>query len=166
MQLPGQRISQPGSRRRHRVAFVATALSLCVAVGGCGPGPSRKAGGGELLAVGARRAAPTPARLRTGTDLAHRAARIYAAGAYSRRPPTLPRESGEVASELSAAARRVPPARRRRDPGLRGLVLHPIGVGRIVATALIGDGVSPLFTVGIELRWRGGWRVVAISLPD
>jgi hypothetical protein len=123
-------------------------------------------GGGELLTVGARRGAPPPARLRSGARLARRAAETYAAGAYRRRPPVLPEETGSVASAIAAAAGRVPLSRRRLHPELRGLRLHAIGVGRVVATAEVGDGVSPPFTVGIELRWRSGWRVVAVSLPD
>jgi hypothetical protein len=118
------------------------------------------------LTVGARRGAPPPARLRSGALLARRAASAYGAGAYRRRPPILPEETGPVSSAVAAAAGRVPRSRRRLRPELRGLRLHAIGVDRIVATAEVGDGVSPPFTVGIELHWRRGWRVVAISLPD
>jgi hypothetical protein len=116
--------------------------------------------------VGARRGAPPPARLRSGALLARHAAAAYAAGAYRRRPPVLPEETGPVASAIAAAAGRVPRSRRRLRPELRGLRLRPVGVDRIAATAVIGDRVFPPFTVGIELHWRGGWRVVAISLPD
>jgi hypothetical protein len=98
--------------------------------------------------------------------LARRAVSAYAAGAYRRRPPVLPEETGSVSSAVAAAARRVPQSRRRLHPELRGLRLHAIGVDRIAGTAEVGDGVSPPFTVGIELHWRRGWRVVAISLPD
>ncbi|HJZ35742.1 MAG TPA: hypothetical protein VJ204_05655 [Solirubrobacterales bacterium] len=120
----------------------------------------------ELLTVGARRGAPPPTRLRSGALLVRRAAATYAAGAYRRRPPTIPGETGSVSSAVEAAAGRVPRSRRRLHPELRGLRLAPIGVDRIAATAVIGDGISPPFTIGIELRWRRGWRVLAISLPD
>lgn len=116
--------------------------------------------------MGARRAAPSPARLRSGASLARRAASAYAAGAYRRRPPVLPRESGSVSSAVSAAARRVPPPRRGLRPKLRRLRLLVIGVDRITAVALVDDGTFPAFSIAIELRWRGGWHVVAISLPD
>jgi hypothetical protein len=166
MQHPDQRTSHPGPRRRPRVVLTAAVLSLCVATAGCGPGPEVRVGGGELLTVGARRGAPPPARLRSGARLARSAAAVYAAGAYRRRPPVLPEETGSVTSAIAAAAGRVPRSRRRLHPELRGLRLHAIGVDRIAATAEVGDGVSPPFTVGIELHWRRGWRVVAISLPD
>jgi len=166
MQLPDQRTSQPGPRRRLLVAFAASALSLCLATSGCGPGPEVRVGGGELLTVGARRAAPSPTRFTAGVRLAGRAASAYASGAYRRRPPLLPEESGAVASALSAATRRVPSARRGLHPELLALRLRAIGVDRMAATASIGDEVFAPFTVGIELRWRQGWRVVAISLPD
>lgn len=116
--------------------------------------------------MGARRAVPSPARLRTGVALARRVAAIYALGAFRRRPPVLPRETGSVSSALSAAARRVPSGRRGLQPELLGLRLRVIGVDRLEATASIGNGVFPPFTIGIELRRRRGWRVVAISLPD
>ncbi len=116
--------------------------------------------------MGARRGAPSPARLRSGAPLARRAASAYATGAYRRRPPVLPRETGAVASALSAGARRVPRARRRLHPRLRGLRIHATGVERLVASVVIADGVFPPFGVAIELHWRRGWRVARISLPD
>jgi hypothetical protein len=166
MQRPNQRTSQPGRRRRLRVALAVTVLSLPIATIGCGPGPEVRVGGGELLTVGARRGAPSPARFRSAWSLIRRAARAYAAGVYDRRAPVLPREAGSVASALSAAARRVPPARHGRRAELRGLRLVPIGVDRMAATATIGDRTFPSFTVGFELGWRRGWRLVGISLPD
>jgi hypothetical protein len=116
--------------------------------------------------MGARRGAPSPARLGSGALLARRAAGAYAIGAYDLRPPVLPEETGAVAAALSAGARRVPAARRRLHPYLRGFHLRVIGADRLEAIVAIGDGVSPPFTVGIELLWRRGWRVAAISLPD
>jgi hypothetical protein len=166
MQLLDQRTSPPGRRRRSRVVLAAIGLSLCLATGGCGPGPEVRVGGGELLTVGARRAAPSPARLRSGAALARRAAAVYARGAYRRIPPLLPRQTGPVASALAAAARRVPPARRGMHAGLLRLRVQAIGADRLSATASIGDGVFPPFTVGLGLHWRRGWRVVAIALPD
>jgi hypothetical protein len=166
MQRLDQRTSHPGRRRRSRAVLTAAVLSLCLATAGCGPGPEVRVGGGELLTVGARRGAPPPARLRSGALLARRAASAYAVGAYRRRPPVLPKETGSVSSAIAAAARRVPRSRRGLHPELHGLRLHVVGVDRIAVTAEVGDGVSPSFTVGIELHWRSGWRVVAISLPD
>jgi hypothetical protein len=98
--------------------------------------------------------------------LARRAAEVYVAGAYRRRPPILPAETPSVSSALSAASRRVPRGRRGLCPNLRRLLIHAVGIDRIAATAWIGDGVFRPFTVAIELHWRRGWRVVAISLPD
>jgi hypothetical protein len=160
------RTSLPGLRRRLRVALAATALSLCVATSGCGPGPEVRTGDGVLLTVGARRAAPSPARLRSGSALAERAAEAYVDGAYRRRAPVLPAETGSVSSALSGAARRVPAARRGLSPGLRRLWVQPVGIDRLAATVLIGDGTFKPFTIGLELHWRGRWRIVAISLPD
>jgi len=146
--------------------LAVTVLSLTVATAGCGPGPEIRVGRGELLTVGARRAAPSPTRLRSAGSLARRAAQVYASGAYGRRPPVLPRETGSVRSALSAAARRVPPMRRGLHPELRRLRLTAIGVDRVAVTALIGGRTFPSFTIGLELGWRRGWRVVGISLPD
>jgi hypothetical protein len=166
MQLSDLRTSQPGSRGRRLVTLAAAALSFSVAAGGCGPGPEVRAGGGELLTEGARRAAPTPARLRSGTALVRDAATAYASGAYRTHPPTLPGETASVASDLSGAAGRVPDARRGLRPRLRRLRMTVVGVDRLRASLVIDDGMFRPFTVAMELHWRRGWRVVAISLPD
>jgi hypothetical protein len=119
------------------------------------------------LAVGARRAAPPPARLGSGAALARRAATVYAHGAYRRRPPRLPAETPQVAADLAAAAKRVPRVRRGLRPELLGLEVRAVAVDRISATVRIGDGRFQPFTVGIELgRLRRRWAIVAVSLPD
>lgn len=166
MHSPVLRISQPGPCRRPRVVLALLALALPLALGGCGQGPEARAGGGALLTVGARRAAPPPARLRSGAALARRAASAYARGAYRRRPPRLLAETPQVAAALAAAAKRVPRVRRGLHPALLGLEIWAVAVDRMSATARIGDGRFPPFTVGIELGRRRRWIVVAVSLPD
>jgi hypothetical protein len=106
-------------------------------------------------------------RLAPAARLARRFAVAYARCAYLRRPPRLPGATAAVSREIAFAAQRVPPNRRRLRPRLLSLALQPQGVARLSASAQIGDGRSPPFSVGFTVNRVGRrWRVVAISPPS
>lgn len=106
-------------------------------------------------------------RLATAAHLARRFAVAYSRNAYRRRPSRLPGATVTVSREVALAAQRVPHNRRGLKPRLLSLALQPDGVAGLSASARIGDGRSPPFSVGFTLERRGGrWRVVSISPPS
>lgn len=165
MQLPPDSTPQRdhAARTALRRRGVPAAVALLVAAFlplGCGTAVPSSLNGGAGFVVGTRGRAPF-----AGAPLAARFASAYARSAYSPRPPGLPGVTAAVQGALVSAAGRVPPGRRRLRPRLLGLTFTPRGA-TLEASARIGDGRSPPFTVGFTVRRVGhGWRVVAISLP-
>lgn len=157
---------QPSIRAALPFAGAVLALAMLgLLLVGCGggertPPPSRSAG----LVVGT---AWTPIGTGGGVRLARRFARAYARGAYLRRAPDIGAESGEVRRALSAVALRVPPPRRHLHPRLLSLRLSLGDDGSLLASAKIGDGRFPPFTVGFTVsRDSGRWLVTAVAPPD
>jgi len=161
--LPDPPICRPPRPRRAAAGLLAL---LALSAAACG-GTPRPAGGGRAPALLVGRRGTPPSQLLGAARTAGRFARAYAIGAYGRRAPDAPGESRMVRRALAAAAGRVPPARRGLHPRLLGLRLRPLGRGELGATARIGDGRYPPFTIGFTISRRGGrWIVTTISLPD
>jgi hypothetical protein len=159
-------------RRRHRptrpllalAAIVATAIVVVMA--GCGGDAHRPAHSpaGSALASGRQTHLSHPV---AAVRLARRLARAYADGAYRARPPRVRGESRSVRAVLRAGAARVPRARRGLRPRLLGLELSLLPGGALAATARVGDGRFPPFSVAFTVIRQGGrWLVSAVSLPD
>lgn len=161
------RPEKPARPARLPLGGVALAVSALVLVlGGCAgaAGPTRSHTHAALLS-GSR--GPVPSDLGGAARLARRFARVYAAGAYRRRPPGIRKESAAVRRALAEAAGRVPRSRRGLWPRLLGLRLRLGGDPGVVAAASIGDGRFPPFSVGFTVSRRGGgWFVTSISPPD
>jgi hypothetical protein len=170
MQLPrnsaGPKVAI-AARRLRRPASVAVSLVLiCALHAGCGASAPSPRAESALVAGSASGPAAGP-RLAPAARLARRFAIAYARCAYLRRPPRLPGAMAAVSREVALAAQRVPPNRRRLRPRLLSLALQPEGVAALSASAEIGDGRSPPFSVGFTLERRvGRWRVVSISPPS
>jgi hypothetical protein len=144
------------------LVFAASALLT-----GCGGEPRRaptRTDERSALITGRRAPGPRPP---AAARLARRFAATYARDAYLRRPPDLPGENAAVRAAVSAAASRVPRARRRIRPRLLGLHLWRLPDGSIGAAARIGDGRFPSFSVGFTIGHRGGRPlIISISPPD
>lgn len=135
--------------------------------GGCGGARPTSPPSESPLLSGGRAVLPGAAPRAAAAHLATRFARAYARGAYRRRPPRLPAGTEAVTRALAGAAGRVPPARRRLHPRLLALRLRPFGRRALHASARIGDGRFPPFSVSFALSpRRGRWFVTSISLPD
>jgi hypothetical protein len=139
------------------------ALSIALALGGCGaPPPTTDP---SPLLHGAL-APISPGQFEHAAHTARRFAVAYARSIYDPSPPQLPALTRSVAASLATAAVRVPPARVGRDAHLAALRLTPVSKTRLEAGATIADGRSTPFTVGFALERRGGrWLITAISPP-
>ena len=148
------------------VFLVVAAAGIVVLLGGCGSSmpPSSSGGRPDLLAG---RHGLAPQGLTGAARVARRFALTYAAGAYRRRPPEFTAESSTVLRALAAAAGRVPADRRGLRPRLLRLRLSLRSGGSLAATASIGDGRFPSFSVGFTVaRSASGWRVSSFEGPD
>jgi hypothetical protein len=149
--------------RTLRRLLVFTPPLLVLAIGGCGAG-SRGDRGGAPLVSGSR--GGSTAMLVGAARSAHRFAGRYGPLIYRRHLPQLPEATSAVMHQLELAAERVPPRRRALHPRPLGLALEPRGLGTLHARLSIGDGHSPVFSVGFTVARRAGhWSVVAISPP-
>ena len=146
------------------VALIAAPL-LVLALGGCGSS-ARSSHSERMLLTGTRQDAIAFRQLAPAARLARRFAAAYARGVYHRRPAHLPGVTAALERSLSAAAVRVPPARRGLHPRALSVMLEPRSANALAATVRIGDRHSPPFSVGFVVeRRRSGWRVVSISPP-
>lgn len=164
MRARPEKPARPAHLPLGRVALAVSALVLVL--GGCGAagGPTRSHPHAALLSG---RRGPVPADLGGAARLARRFARVYAAGAYRRRPPRIRAESAAVRRTLAGAAGRVPRSRRGLRPRLLGLRLRLGDDPGVVAAASIGDGRFPPFSVGFMVSRPGvSWLVTSISPPD
>jgi len=119
-----------------------------------------------MLLTGTRQDGIASGQFASAAPLTHRFATAYARGVYHRRPAHLPGVTAGLERDLSAAAARVPPARRGLHPRALSVMLEPRSANALAATVRIGDGHSPPFSVGFLVkRRRAGWRVVSISPP-
>lgn len=149
--------------RRRATASLGLAL-LAVALGGCSSGGTNTQAGSSLLS-GTRGGSLAAGQLAAAAHVAHRFAYAYARSIYRRRPPSLPGTTTALRRDLSAAASRVPPARRSLHPRALAVTLRPRGAA-LAGLVEIGDGRSPPFSVGFLVRKQGSrWRVVTISPP-
>lgn len=155
----------PRQRRLLRGAG-ATLISLALLLVACGRQPDSAAPDPQRAPLVSGRGA-TPDQLKGAARLARRFARVYARGAYRRRPPSIRREARGVRQVLIAAARRVPRRRRGLHPRLFALRLWLRRRGRVGVLARIGDGRFSLFSVGFTIAPRGrGWLITSFDSPD
>ncbi len=149
--------------RRRAGASLGLAL-LAVALVGCSSGDTNTQAGSSLLS-GTRGGSIAAEQLAPAARVARRFAYAYARSIYRRRPPRLPGATAALRRDLSAAASRVPPARRGLHPRALAVTLRPRGAA-LAGVVEIGDGRSPPFSVGFLVRKQGSrWRVVTISPP-
>lgn len=138
---------------------------LALALVGCDSGDTNTQASSSLLS-GTRGGSIAAGQLASAARLARRFAYAYARSIYKRRPPRLPGVAAALRRDLSAAASRVPPARRGLHPRALAVTLRPRGAA-LAAVVEIGDGRSPPFSVGFLVRKQGSrWRVVTISPPS
>jgi hypothetical protein len=157
---PARHISS--CRRR---AGASLGLALLALVVGCSSGDTTTQAGSSLLS-GTRGGSIAAEQLAPAARIARRFAYAYARSIYQWRPPRLPGATAALRRELSAAASRVPPARRGLRPRALAVTLRPRGAA-LAGVVEIGDGRSPPFSVGFLVRKQGSrWRVVAISPPS
>jgi hypothetical protein len=158
--LPAHHISPC---RRRAGASLGLAL-LAVALVGCSSADTNTQAGSPLLS-GTRGESIASNQLAPAARVARRFASAYARSIYRRRPPWLPGVTAALRRDLSAAASRVPPARRGLHPRALAVTLRPRGAA-LAGVVRIGDGRSPPFSVGFLVRkQRSRWRVVTISPP-
>ncbi len=151
--------------RRRAGASFGLAL-LAVALVGCSSGDTNTQAGSSLLS-GTRGGSIAAEQLAPAARVARRFAYAYARTIYRRRPPRLSGTTAALRRDLSAAASRVPPARRGLHPRALAVILRPQGVEALAGVVKIGDGHSPPFSVGFLVRKQdSGWRVVTISPPS
>lgn len=170
MQLPrtsaGSNVAIAARQGWRHTSVVVALLAICALHAGCGTSaPSPRAE--TALLAGSSSGPVAGPHLAPAARLTRRFAVAYARSAYLRHPPQLPGATAAVGREVALAAQRVPPGRRRLHPRLLSLALQPQGVEGLSASAQIGDGRSPPFSVGFTVNrvgWR--WRVVAISPPS
>jgi hypothetical protein len=166
---PMQRLRRQQNRPRSLVRLaVVVGPVLLVMLAGCGAEAPRAARPAAVDAFLADGRGAVPVGLRDAARLAGRFARVYARHAYGRRVPRIRGEGRPVRRALAASAARVPAGRWRLRPRLLGLrlALSP-GGGALVATARIGDGRFPPFTIGFTVAPTDGrWTVTSISLPN
>jgi hypothetical protein len=149
--------------RRRAGASLGLAL-LAVALVGCSSGDTNTKAGSSLLS-GTRGESIAAEQLAPAARFARRFAYAYARSIYRRRPPRLPGVTAALRRDLSAAASRVPPARRGLHPRALAVTLRPRGAA-LAGVVRIGDGRSPPFSVGFLVRKQGSrWRVATISPP-
>lgn len=154
------RIARVNASWRPRLALFALLTATCAL---CGCADAHSPQPDSALVVGAQTAA---VRLGPAVRVAERFAAAYARHAYLRWPPRPADVTAGVARQIALAAARVPAARRALRPQLAALSLRP-GAAGLSASARIGDGLSPSFSVSFSVkRAAGRWRVVAISLPE
>lgn len=147
-------------------SIVVSFVVICALHAGCGASVPSPRAESALVAGGSSSPIAGP-HLASATRLAKRFASAYARSAYLRRPPQLPGATAVVDREVALAAQRVPRNRRRLRPRLLSLALQPQGVAGLSASAQIGDGRSPRFSVGFTVKHVGHrWRVVSISPPS
>lgn len=150
--------------RRRAGASLGLAL-LAVALAGCSSGDTNTQASSSLLS-GTRGGSIAAGQLASAAHLARRFAYAYARSIYKRRLPRLPGATAALRRDLSAAASRVPPARRGLHPRALAVTLRRRGAVLAVVVE-IGDGRSPPFSVGFLVRKQGSrWRVVTISPPS
>lgn len=150
----------------HRRVGASLGLALLAfALVGCGSADTNTPADSSLLS-GTRGGSIAAGQLAPAARVARRFAYAYARSIYRRRPPRLPGVSAALRRDLSAAASRVPPARRDLHPRALVVTLRPHGAA-LTGVVEIGDGRSPPFSVGFFVRKRGSrWRVVAVSPPS
>ncbi|HEY7950535.1 MAG TPA: hypothetical protein VID51_06840 [Solirubrobacterales bacterium] len=150
-------------RRRAGASLGLTLLALALV--GCSSGDTNTHARSSLLS-GTRGGSVAAGQLAPAARLARRFATAYAHTIYRRRPPQLPGATAALRRDLSAAASRVPPARRGLHPRALAVTLRPHGAA-LAGVVKIGDGRSPPFSVGFFVRKQGSrWRVVTISPPS
>ena len=150
--------------RRRTAASLGLAL-LAVALVGCSSSDTDTQAGSSLLS-GTRGGSIAAGQLAAAAHVARRFAYAYARSIYRRRPPRLPGTTAALRRDLSAAASRVPPARRGLHPRALAVTLRPRGAAVLAGMVEIGDGRSPPFSVGFLVRKQGSrWRVTNISPP-
>jgi hypothetical protein len=150
--------------RRRAGASLGLSL-LAVALVGCSSGDTSAPAGSSLLS-GTRGGSIAAEQLAPAARVARRFAYAYARSTYRQRPPRLPGTTATLRRDLSAAASRVPPARRGLHPRALAVTLRPRGAA-LTGVVEIGDGRSPPFSVGFLVRKQGSrWRVVTISPPS
>jgi len=150
--------------RRRAGASLGLAL-LALALVGCSSGDTNTQTRSSLLS-GPRGGPLAAMQLAPAAHLARRFAFAYARSIYRRYPPRMPGATTALRRDLSAAASRVPPARRGLHPHALAVNLRPRGAA-LAGVVKIGDGRSPPFAVGFLVRKQGSrWRVVAISPPS
>lgn len=162
---PRRRPNATLARRPAGAVALAAAPLLVLALGGCGSS-ARSSRSERMLLTGTRHDAIASRQLAPAARLARRFATAYARGVYHRRPAHLPGVTTALEGDLSAAAARVPPARRGLYPRALSVMLEPRSANALAASVRIGDGHSSPFSVGFLVKRRGGrWRVVSISPP-
>jgi hypothetical protein len=150
-----------------RRAGVSVGMALLVAaLVGCSSGDTNTQAGSSLLS-GTRGGSIATEQLAPVARVARRFAYAYVRSIYRRHPPRLPGATAALRRDLSAAASRVPPARRGLHPRALAVTLRPRGAAALAGTVEIGDGRSPPFSVGFLVRKQGSrWRVTTISPPS
>lgn len=160
-------------QRPHRLVatgFIGTTSLLAaiaaILLAGCG-GTTNRPTGGEPAALLVGHGARPSRGLPVAARLARRFALEYAAGAYHVRAPLIRGETSGVRRALSGAGTRVPADRRGLTPRLLGLRLSLRAGGGLGATASIGDGRFPPFSVGFTVARRDGrWLITSFEAPD
>jgi hypothetical protein len=151
---------------RHRAGASLGLALLAVALGGCSSGDTNNTQAHSPLLSGTRGGSIAAGQLPPAARAARRFAYAYARSIYRRRPPQLPGATAALRRDLSAAASRVPPARRGLHPRALAVTLRPHGAA-LAGVVKVGDGRSPPFSVGFLVRKQGSrWRVTAISPPS